>query len=119
MEFPYLNSECFLIYLYELSIAYSYSFNILLLDRGSFHKAKRLKIPSNILLLFLPAYSHELNLIERLWEFIKAGIANEVYVKLESLIDRVGSVICSLSQAVIQSLTSYSYFIKTINETFQ
>jgi len=119
MEFPHLNSDCFQIYLDELSIAYSDSFNILLLERGSFHKAKRLKIPSNIVLLFLPAYSPELNPIERLWEFIKAEIANEVYITLEPLIDRVASVICSLSQKVIQSLTSYSYFINAINEVFQ
>jgi transposase len=90
-----------------------------LLDRGSFHKTKRLKIPSNILLLFLPAYSPELNPVERLLEFIKAEIANKIYVKLEPLIDRVASVICSLSQTVIQSLTSYLYFINAINEIFQ
>lgn len=119
MEFPHLNSDCFQIYLDEFSIAYLDSFNILMLDRGSFHKAKSLKIPSNILLLFLPAYSPELNPIERLWEFIKAEIANEVYITLEPLIDRVASVICSLSQTVIQSLTSYSYFINAINEAFQ
>ena len=119
MEFPHLNSDCFQIYLDEFSIDYLDSFNILMLDRGSFHKAKSLKIPSNILLLFLPAYSPELNPIERLWEFIKAEIANEVYITLEPLIDRVASVICSLSQTVIQSLTSYSYFINAINEAFQ
>jgi len=119
MEFPYLNSGCFQIYLDELSTAYPDSFNILLLDRGSFHKAKSLKIPSNIVLLFLPAYSPELNPIERIWEAIKSEIANEVHTTLDSLIDRVASVICSLTQTMIQSLTSYSYFINAVNEVFQ
>lgn len=119
MEFPYLNSDCFQMYLDELSISYPDSFNILLLDRGSFHKSKRLKIPSNIVLLFLPAYSPELNPIERIWEAIKAEIANEVHITLDSLIDRVASVISSLSQTMIQSLTSYSYFINAVNEIFQ
>jgi transposase len=77
------------------------------------------KIPSNIVLLFLPAYSPELNPIERIWEAIKAEIANEVHIALDSLIDRVASVICSLSQIMIQSLTSYPYFINAVNEVFQ
>jgi len=123
MEFPHLDSACFQIYLDEFSLCYSDSFNILfnilLLDRGSFHKAKSLKIPSNIVLLFLPAYSPELNPIERLWEFIKAEIANEVHITVDSLINRVASVICNISQTMIQSLTSYSYFINAVNEAFQ
>jgi len=36
-------------------------FKIIVLDNGAFHKAKRLKIPGNIALLFLPPYSPELN----------------------------------------------------------
>lgn len=119
MEFPHLNSACFQIYLDELSMSYPDSFNILLLDRGSFHKAKSLKIPSNIVLLFLPAYSPELNPIERVWEAVKSEIANEVHTTLDSLIDRVASVICSLTQTMIQSLTSYSYLINAVNEVFQ
>lgn len=119
MEFPHLDSVCFQIYLDEFSITYPDSFNILLLDRGRFHKAKSLKIPSNIALLFLPAYSPELNPIERVWEAIKAEIANEVHTTIDSLIDRVAFVICNLSKMVIQSLTSYSYIMNAVNEVFQ
>ena len=100
-------------------MSYPDSFNILLLDRGIFHKAKSLKIPSNIVLLFLPAYSPGLNPVERVWESIKSEIANEVHTTLDSLIDRVASVICSLTQTMIQSLTSYSYLINAVNEVFQ
>jgi hypothetical protein len=40
---------------------------IIILDKGSFHKNKALVIPDNIRLIFLPAYSPELNPIERFW----------------------------------------------------
>lgn len=119
MEFPHLDSVCFQIYLDEFSISYPDSFNILLLDKGRFHTAKSLKIPSNVALLFLPAYSPELNPIERVWEAIKAEIANEVHTAIDSLIDRVAFVVCNLSQMVIQSLTSYSYIINAVNDVFQ
>ena len=60
-----------------------------------------------------------MNPIERVWGAIKAEIANEVHTAIDSLIDRVAFVICNLSQMVIQSLTSYSYFINAVNEVFQ
>jgi transposase len=37
-------------------------------DNDQFHKAKKLSVPSNVGLTFLPPYSPELNLIERLWQ---------------------------------------------------
>ena len=61
MEMPYLDSDCFQIFLNEFSEWASGSLNIMLLDNGAFHKTKRLATPKNILLLFLPAYSPELN----------------------------------------------------------
>lgn len=90
----------------------------MLLDRVSLLKAKKLKIPLNILLLFWHANSSELNPKERLWEFIKAEIANGVYVTIEPLIDKLAYIVCSLSQTVIQSLTLYLYFINAFNEIF-
>ena len=52
---PYCNTECFEVFL----------------DNGAFHKAKRLLIPDNIALCFIPPYSPELNPAEKVWAFIK------------------------------------------------
>ena len=38
-------------------------------DQGSFHKAKAFDIPDNIIPIFQPPHSPELNPIERFWEF--------------------------------------------------
>jgi transposase len=43
---------------------------ILVLDQAGWHIAKALEVPINITLLHLPAYSPELNPIERLWAYI-------------------------------------------------
>jgi transposase len=44
---------------------------IIQLDNGAFHKAKHLKIPENIILLFQPAHAPELNPIEQVWQYLK------------------------------------------------
>ena len=37
------------------------------LDNRGFHSSLKLNIPETVILLFQPAYSPEVNLIERLW----------------------------------------------------
>lgn len=118
LELPNLNAQCFQIYLDEFSKAYADSFNIMLLDRGKFHRAKRLKIPHNIALVFLPPYSPELNPIERLWEAIKAEMANELYPTIQALVEKVASILNSYTKETIQSLTSYPYLIEAVNDIF-
>jgi transposase len=47
---------------------------VIILDNGSFHKAKKLKVPSNVRLVFLPPYGPELNPVERFWEEVKGQV---------------------------------------------
>ena len=49
----------------------------MVLDNGAFHKAKSLKIPDNIFLLFLPPYSPELNPAEKYGKHIKRKFTNK------------------------------------------
>lgn len=61
---------------------------ILILDQAGWHIAKALQVPENITLLHLPAYSPELNPIERLWAYIKSHyLGNRVYKDYEELFD--------------------------------
>jgi transposase len=55
------------------------------LDNGAFHKAKRLIIPNNIALCFIPPYSPELNPAEKVWGFIKKKITNKAFKTLTEL----------------------------------
>ena len=58
-------------FLDEFSKAYPHSLNVIQLDNGRFHSAKKLTIPDNIVLLFQPPYSPDVNPIERVWQFMK------------------------------------------------
>ena len=61
---------------------------ILVLDQAGWHTAKGLEVPENITLLYLPAYSPELNPIERLWSYLKSHyLSNRVYADYEQLLD--------------------------------
>ena len=62
---------------------------ILVLDQAGWHTAKALKIPENISLLYLPAYSPELNAVERLWEYFKSHyLSNVACTDYDDLLDK-------------------------------
>ncbi len=47
------------------------------------HKAKRLQIPQNIILIFLTPYSPELNPAEKIWAKFKRAFTNKRFYKLK------------------------------------
>jgi transposase len=63
---PRCNATCFQIFLDELSRLRPDEYKVMVLDNGAFHKARSLKIPGNICLVFLPPYSPELNPAEKI-----------------------------------------------------
>lgn len=63
---PSCNGDNFQIFMDTLSDRNPKEFKIMMLDNGAFHKAKKLIIPENIALVFLPPYSPELNPAEKM-----------------------------------------------------
>jgi transposase len=118
LELPQLNTVNFQIFLDEFAHHYQASLNIVLMDNGSCHKAKALVIPDHVVCLFLPPYSPELNPIERLWQDLKARLAWVLLAQLEALERHVETIIRQYSQAAIQSLTSYPYFVHAVNALY-
>jgi transposase len=58
---------------------------ILVLDRAGWHTSDQVKVPEGIHLLFLPAYSPELQPAERLWPLTNEPIANRSFESLDEL----------------------------------
>lgn len=53
---------------------------VLIMDQAGWHKAKKLVVPDNITILYLPPYSPELNTVERLWAYLRGHyLSNRVY----------------------------------------
>ena len=74
-EFSHLDSLCFQIFLEQLAGEYPDNLNVVQVDNGRFHHSSSLKIPDNILLIFQPPYSPELNPSERVGQHIKQELS--------------------------------------------
>lgn len=110
LEMPRCNTDTFETYLEQFSLHQPETFKILILDNGAFHKAERLKIPSNIGLLFLPPYSPELNPAEKIWRWIKDRLGNQIFQTLEDLADRVDQILEALTDETIKSITGWQLY---------
>jgi transposase len=115
LELPQLNTLNFQIFLDEFAHSFQGTLNIVLMDNGSCHKAKSLVIPANVVCLFFPPYSPELNPIERLWRDMKDQLAWVLATTIEELEHDVAAIIRHYARAAIRSLTSYPYFVQATN----
>ena len=113
-EFSHMDSACFQVYLQKFARAYPEDLHIIQLDNGPLHTAKKLKLPPNIVLLFQPAHSPELNPIERLWEHLKGQLRWQVFKDLRHLQERVSELLNNLELDVITSLTGWAYILDSL-----
>lgn len=115
LERSSLNSDGFQDFLDTFSRRFSESLCVLVLDNGRFHKAKKLSIPENIRLIFLPPYSPELNPIERFWQDLKDHVAFRLHETLPELKQRVRAKLASYTDEAVASLTGYDYLLDAAN----
>ena len=108
---PLCNGNTFQIYLNEFSKQNEEELKVIVLDNGAFHKAKALEIPKNIVLVFLPPYSPELNPAEKIWAKFKREFSNNFFEKIEEL----QTFVCDLSNSLIKeeviSISKYKYTV--------
>ena len=114
-EFSHMDSTCFEIYLREFARAYPADLHIIQLDNEPLHTAKKLQVPPNIVLLFQPSSSPELNPIERLWSHLKGQLKWQVFKDIKHLQSRVSELLQNLGQEVITSLTGWAYILDALS----
>ena len=110
---PNSDAACMNIFLRHLSEAYPNDKIVLVCDSASWHRARALEIPNNIRFVYLPPATPEMNPIEQIWKEIrKRGFKNEIFQTLEKVVDRLCSVINSLSLDTIKSITGRDWIIR-------
>jgi transposase len=112
LELPQCNADTFQVFLDQLAIINADEYKIVVLDNGAFHHAKRLKIPENITLLFLPPYSPELNPAEKMWAKYKRTFTNRLHKSLDELSNFIKEVVKNTSKDCIISTCSFSYIFE-------
>jgi transposase len=109
LELPNCCTETFQVFLDELSHQAPDELKLIVLDNGAFHKAHALVIPDNIFLIFLPAYSPELNPAEKVWQKIKRDFTNKFFNTLDELSLFIVESVGTLNSQLVKSTCGYSY----------
>ena len=61
---------------------------VVLMDRAGWHIAKDLTVPANLTPVFLPAYSPELNAIERVWLYLRERfLSHRLWASYDDILD--------------------------------
>lgn len=83
---------------------------VLIMDQAGWHKAKALKVPDNIVILYLPPYSPELNPVENLWGYMRGHyLSNRAYDGYDHLVAAAGDAYRALTPDVLMSVCRCDY----------
>ena len=88
---------------------------VMVLDQAGWHGSAALAVPSNITLVPLPAYSPELNPVERVWLYLKERFLSH---RLHADYDAIADAACAAWNRLvaeagrITSLCSYPWILK-------
>jgi len=114
-EFTHFNTDCFQVFLTLVSEHFSDSILIIQLDQAGCHRAKRLQIPANIILMFQPSHAPETNPIERVWLHLKQGLRWQLPKTLEQLQELVTHRLKEMTKDVIASLTGRASILEALS----
>ena len=71
-------------------------------------------LPENIIQELQPPHSPELNRIERLWQFLKKSLKNELFSSLQNLRDRIQQLFAQLTFEQVMSVSSYNFILEAL-----
>jgi len=86
---PYANAEAMGLHLVEISRQVTAGAHaVVVLDGAGWHQTgARLRVPGNLSLLRLPAYSPELNPQENIWQYLRQNqLSNRVYANYDAIV---------------------------------
>jgi len=85
---PYADTEAMSLFLKEVSRRHLDEHILMFMDQAAWHKAKALKIPTNMELSYLPPYSPELNPQEQVWDELREKfLSNRLFNSLDAVMD--------------------------------
>jgi transposase len=83
---------------------------VLIMDQAGWHKARKLIVPDNITILYLPPYSPELNPVERLWAYLRSHyLANRVFDNYDHLLEAGAKAWQELTPEILKSVCACGY----------
>ena len=92
---------------------------VMIWDGAGFHTSKTLKVPENVTLVQLPAYSPELNPIENLWHYLKSHFwSNKTHDDYQALEDAAMEAWQKvvLDREIIKSVCAAPYLNRAVSD---
>lgn len=113
---PYANTKCMQIFIKEFSKVYKKYRIILAMDGASWHTGKNSMICKNIIPLFQPAYSPELNPVEILWHHIreKGQFKNKTFKSMTEVEDNLEDTLKNIKPETIKSLSQFNWIMSAL-----
>lgn len=99
----------------EFAAAYKDEEHVVVWDGSGAHRKKGMRIPANVHVVYLPAYSPELNPAERIWEELRQKLPPS-FSSLDALFEAIWFYLSSLSSEAIRSLTFFPYLRRILQE---
>lgn len=109
-----VNSENFQQFLNTFSQQYPTDFHVIQTDNARFHCANDLVMPDNVMLLYQPPNSPQVNSSERLWAWAKDEIANQIFPNLAILKKVLNQLFLSKPKAFFASLTRRKFIFDAL-----
>lgn len=107
---PHANTQMMNLFLAQVAQDFADYFIVMQVDQAGWHRAKDLKVPENMRLIFQPAYSPEVNPVEHLWEEVREKyLHNRLFASLDELIEVLCQALSELTQDT-ERLRSMMFF---------
>jgi transposase len=109
---PAVNAEAMSVFLAEVSRRHRDELLLLVLDGAGWHRAKRLPVPANMRLVFLPPWSPQLNPVEHVWDEVREKwFANRVFASMEAVENQLVIALATLEADAprVTSLTGFDW----------
>jgi len=113
-EFSHLDSTCFQEFINMVSAFFRDSLIIMQMDQGKIHQSSMLDWPENIIPIFQPPYSPELNPIERFWQHLKAQLKWHNCRCLDELRSLLKKALEEITPEAISSLTGWNFITTAV-----
>lgn len=114
LEGDRMNREGFEKFLKEFSEKNQTDFHVIQVDNASFHTAKDLILPDNVMLLYQPPYSPEVNPVEQVWGWLKGKMAGERFSTIEELKLRARKILNVTNNQFFKSITHRSFILDAL-----
>ena len=111
-----VNTANFQQFLNDFSQRYPTDFHVIQTDNARFHCGNELMMPDNVMLLYQPPPSPQVNSSEQLWDWAKGEIANQLFPNLEVLKKTLNQLFLSKPKAFFASLTRRNFIFDALQK---